>query len=47
MLQSCCSMERSMANRGATISQQYSLSALAGRLKDLYEELIREKQCAT
>jgi alpha-maltose-1-phosphate synthase len=40
-------LARCMAERGAAISQEYSLSALAGRLKKLYEELIREKQCAT
>jgi glycosyltransferase involved in cell wall biosynthesis len=38
---------RRMAARGAAISQQYSLAALAERLKKLYEELIQEKQCAT
>ncbi len=36
-----------MATQGAVLSQQYSLGALAGRLSRLYEELIREKQCAT
>jgi alpha-maltose-1-phosphate synthase len=36
-----------MASKGAAISQQYGLTALAGRLKNLYEELIREKRCAT
>jgi alpha-maltose-1-phosphate synthase len=40
-------LARSMAAKGAVISQEYSLSALAGRLKKLYEDLIREKQCAT
>jgi len=40
-------LARRMASRGAAISQQYNLAALAGRLKKLYEELIREKQCAT
>jgi alpha-maltose-1-phosphate synthase len=40
-------LTRRMAIQGAAISQQYSLGALAGRLKSLYEELIREKQCAT
>jgi alpha-maltose-1-phosphate synthase len=39
-------LARRMADRGATISQQHSLPALAGRLKNLYQELIREKQCA-
>jgi alpha-maltose-1-phosphate synthase len=40
-------LARSMANQGAAITQQYSLTGLASRLKKLYEELIREKQCAT
>jgi glycosyltransferase involved in cell wall biosynthesis len=40
-------LARQMAGRGAAVSQQYSITALAGRLKKLYEELIREKQCAT
>jgi glycosyltransferase involved in cell wall biosynthesis len=40
-------LTRRMAIKGAAISQQYSLGALAARLKSLYEELIREKQCAT
>ena len=40
-------LARHMASCGATVSQQYSLTALAARLKKLYEELIREKQCAT
>ena len=39
-------LARRMARRGASISQQYSIAALAARLKNLYEELIREKQCA-
>src|SRR5580658_39412 len=38
---------RLMASRGAAISQQHSIAALAGRLKKLYEELIQAKQCAT
>jgi glycosyltransferase involved in cell wall biosynthesis len=36
-----------MANRGTATSQQYSIGAVAGRIKRLYEELTREKQCAT
>ena len=40
-------LARRMAIRGAAISQEYSLGALASRLKNIYEELIREKQCAT
>jgi glycosyltransferase involved in cell wall biosynthesis len=38
---------RRMASAGAAVSQQYSLSALASRLKTLYETLIQEKRCAT
>ncbi|HEY3861991.1 MAG TPA: glycosyltransferase family 4 protein [Verrucomicrobiae bacterium] len=38
---------RRMARDGASVSEQHSLAALAGRLGKLYEELIREKQCAT
>jgi glycosyltransferase involved in cell wall biosynthesis len=41
------SLVRQMADRGTVISQQYSLAALAGRLKRLYEELIMENQCVT
>ncbi len=40
-------LARQMAARGAAVTEQFSLVALAGRLKKLYEELIREKQCAT
>lgn len=40
-------LAKEMAQRGASVTQQYSMSALAGRLKGLYEELIEEKQCAT
>jgi starch synthase len=40
-------LARRMAGLGAAVSQQYSLTALAARLKKLYEELILEKQCAT
>jgi glycosyltransferase involved in cell wall biosynthesis len=39
-------LARCMATRGAAISKCHSLSAVAARLKGLYEELIREKQCA-
>jgi len=39
-------LARRMGQCGAAISQQYSVTALAGRMKKLYEELIREKQCA-
>jgi alpha-maltose-1-phosphate synthase len=38
---------RRMASHGAEISEQFSLTGLAARLKKLYHELIREKQCAT
>ncbi|HEX3720042.1 MAG TPA: glycosyltransferase family 4 protein [Verrucomicrobiae bacterium] len=41
------SLARSMAHRGANVSQEFSLGALAGRLKKLYEQLIEEKRCAT
>ncbi len=41
-------MARAMAKRGGAISEQYSLAAIAARVKKLYEELILEKQqCAT
>jgi glycosyltransferase involved in cell wall biosynthesis len=39
-------LSRRMASCGAALTQEYSLKALAGRLKKLYEELIQEKQCA-
>ncbi len=38
---------RRMAKLGQAVSQQYSLTALASRLKRLYEELIFESRCAT
>jgi glycosyltransferase involved in cell wall biosynthesis len=34
---------KEMAHRGAKVSEQYSVGALAGRVKDLYEQLIEEK----
>ena len=40
-------MAQRMASNGTAISQRYSLATVAGRLKGLYEELIREHQCAT
>src|SRR5262249_8414046 len=37
-----------LAVRGAeTVNREYSLTALAGRLKALYEQLIQEKACVT
>jgi alpha-maltose-1-phosphate synthase len=36
-----------MANRGAIATQEYSITAVAGRIKRLYLELAREKQCTT
>jgi glycosyltransferase involved in cell wall biosynthesis len=39
---------RRMAERGAAmVRDDYSVSALAGRMKALYEQLIEDKQCAT
>ncbi len=38
---------KQMARRGASVSEQYSGIALAARLKNLYEQLIEEKKCAT
>jgi glycosyltransferase involved in cell wall biosynthesis len=41
-------LRRDMAARGAEkVSREYSVNALAGRMKDLYQELLEEKQCAT
>jgi glycosyltransferase involved in cell wall biosynthesis len=40
-------LARSMAGRGARVSEEYGLGALAGRLKNLYEQLIEEKRCDT
>jgi glycosyltransferase involved in cell wall biosynthesis len=39
-------LSREMAARGAALSEQYSVDALAARLKSLYQELIEEKRCA-
>jgi glycosyltransferase involved in cell wall biosynthesis len=36
-----------MARRGAQLSEQYGLGALASRVKTLYEELIAQNRCAT
>lgn len=41
------SMARRMAAEGTAVSREYSLSALADRLRRLYEDLIQQKQCAT
>ena len=38
---------RRMASAGAVVSQRHSLASVASSLKSLYEELVREKQCAT
>ena len=38
---------RQMAARGAALAGEYSVPALAGRLKALYEQLVEEKLCAT
>jgi glycosyltransferase involved in cell wall biosynthesis len=40
-------LAKEMAQRGASVIERYSMSALAARLKGLYEELIEEKKCAT
>jgi glycosyltransferase involved in cell wall biosynthesis len=37
---------RVMASRGGMVTERYSVNTLAARLKDLYEQLIEEKQCA-
>jgi hypothetical protein len=36
-----------MAQRGGLVTERYSVNALAGKLKRLYEEIIEEKRCAT
>ncbi len=36
-----------LAHGAEEVSRNYNLSVLAGRMKDLYNELIEEKQCAT
>jgi hypothetical protein len=38
---------KEMAGRGALVTERYSVVALAGRLKELYQELIEEKRCIT
>ncbi len=40
-------LAKEMAKRGAQVSERYSVTALAGQLKRLYQELVEEKQCAT
>jgi alpha-maltose-1-phosphate synthase len=41
------SAAKEMALRGSVVAEQYSVQTLAGRLKDLYQELIEEKKCTT
>ena len=36
-----------MAGRGTAVAEQYSVNALAARLKTLYEEVIEAKRCTT
>lgn len=36
-----------MVSRGAKLAEQYSLHALSGRMKALYQELIEERRCVT
>ncbi|HLH56512.1 MAG TPA: glycosyltransferase family 4 protein [Verrucomicrobiae bacterium] len=38
---------REMALRGREVTQRYSMTALAAKLKGLYEELIEERRCTT
>jgi alpha-maltose-1-phosphate synthase len=39
---------RQLLQRGAeVVGEQYNVGALAGRMKDLYEQLIEDKQCVT
>ncbi|MEY2427356.1 MAG: D-inositol-3-phosphate glycosyltransferase [Verrucomicrobiota bacterium] len=40
-------LAKRMVALGAKVSESYSLEALAGRMKNIYEEVIEEKQCAT
>jgi glycosyltransferase involved in cell wall biosynthesis len=40
-------LTRQMVERGARVTERYSVVALAGRLKTLYQHLIEEKQCVT
>ena len=38
---------KEMAQRGTKVAEQYSVNALAARLKTLYEEVVEAKQCTT
>ncbi len=38
---------KEMAGRGTVVAEQYSVNALAARLKTLYEEVIEAKRCTT
>jgi glycosyltransferase involved in cell wall biosynthesis len=38
---------KEMAGRGTAVAEQYSVNALAARLKTLYEEVIEAKRCTT
>ena len=38
-------LAKEMARRGACVTEQYSVNALAARLKDLYQQLVEEKRC--
>jgi starch synthase len=40
-------LSKQMVGRGAEVTRQYSINALAGRVKALYEQLIEEKKCTT
>jgi hypothetical protein len=39
-------LAREMASRGSKVAEKYSIHALAGQTKGIYEQLIEEKQCA-
>jgi len=38
---------KEMASRGTAVSEQYSVNALAAKLKALYQELIEQRSCTT
>ena len=38
---------KEMAVRGGEIAAQYSIESLAGRMKELYAEVVEQKLCAT
>jgi len=40
-------LAKEMAQRGSLISERYGVHSLGAKLKQLYEELIEEKRCAT